>query len=151
MTIRKAQLSDIENLASLFDMYRVFYEMKSNIIESKQFLKTRIENQETQIFVAENSDNKLIGFVQLFPIFSSTRLKKMWLLNDLFVLESQRGKGISVLLIDECKKLSVETNACGLSLETAKSNTIGNNLYTKTDFILDIEHNYYFWNNNDGI
>jgi hypothetical protein len=30
-------------------------------------------------------------------------------------------------------------------LETAKSNTIGNNLYPRTSFFLDEDHNYYSW------
>ena len=87
----------------------------------------------------------MVGFVQLYPIFSSTRMKKLWLLNDLFVDENHRGKGISKQLIKQCKDLCNDTGACGLILETAKTNTTANNLYVKTDFILDENHNYYSW------
>ncbi len=52
----------------------------------------------------------------------------MWLLNDLFVNPNFRGKGISVALIDEAKKLSTNTGSCGMLLEKAKSNLIGNQL-----------------------
>ena len=74
-------------------------------------------------------------------------MNKLWLLNDLFVSEKFRGKGVSVLLIEEAKKLCKKTNACGLILETAKTNEIGNSLYPKTGFLLDLEHNYYSWEN----
>jgi hypothetical protein len=44
------------------------------------------------------------------------------------------------------KQLVQQTNACGLMPETAKSNDIGNQLYPKTGFALEEEHNYYYWN-----
>jgi len=147
MTIRKATIGDIEKLSKLFDDYRIFYKKESDLAGSKKFLLERIKNKESEIFVTENSKNELIGFVQLYPIFSSTRMKKLWLLNDLFVSENYRGQGVSVSLIDEAKKLCKDSNACGLVLETAKSNEVGNNLYPKTGFSLDAEHNYYSWDN----
>ena len=147
MTTRKATKSDIKNLSKLFDDYRIFYEKQSDLQSAENFLTERIQNQESEIFVTENDSNQIVGFVQLYPIFSSTRMQRLWLLNDLFVSQNYRGKGVSVQLIDEAKKLCIETNACGLVLETAKTNDIGNNLYPKTGFTLDTEHNYYSWDN----
>lgn len=148
MTTRKIKREDINELSILFDNYRVFYEKESDIKGSEIFLLERIRNNESEIFIAENDKKELVGFVQLYPIFSSTRMKKLWLLNDLFVDENYRGQGVSVLLIDEAKKLCKESYACGLILETAKSNVVGNKLYPKTGFSLDLEHNYYSWDNN---
>jgi len=153
ITTRKATIEDLENLNLLFDAYRIFYKKESDLESSKEFLRERIENNESEIFIATyydensdtNSETKLIGFVQLYPTFSSTRLKRFWVLNDLFVDENFRGKGISVLLIDEAKKLAIQTKSAGLSLETAKNNIEGNNLYPKTEFELDTEHNFYYW------
>ena len=147
MTTRKITIADIDKLSKVFDDYRIFYEKESDIKGAAEFLLERIRNKESEIFIAENDKNELIGFVQLYPIFSSTRMKKLWLLNDLFIAENYRGKGVSIWLIDEAKKLCKETNACGLILETAKSNKIGNSLYPKTGFSLDLEHNYYSWDN----
>ncbi len=85
----------------------------------------------------------MVGFVQLYPLFSSTRMEKLWLLNDLFVIPNFRGKGISVELINQAKQLVKQTGACGLMLETEKNNIIGNNLYLKTGFVLSEGSNYY--------
>ncbi|WP_317045234.1 GNAT family N-acetyltransferase [Formosa algae] len=79
-------------------------------------------------------------------MFSSTRMEKLWLLNDLFVNPDYRGLGVSVNLIEEAKKLVIHTKACGMFLETSKSNTVGNNLYPKTGFELNNDSNYYEWN-----
>lgn len=146
MTVRNAAVGDVEKLAVLFDAYRIFYEKESDLIEAKKFLFERIANKESWIIVATDNDD-LVGFVQLYPIFSSTRMKKLWLLNDLFVEEKNRGKGISKQLIEKCKDHCKVTGACGLLLETAKTNTTGNCLYIKTGFILDENHNYYSWDN----
>ncbi len=145
ITTRQAAVHDLDKLATLFDLYRVFYKKDSDKESVKEFLKDRIENNESVIFIAEDEDKTLSGFVQLYPLFSSTRMQRLWLLNDLYVLASSRGKGISVLLIDKAKEHCKLSKGCGLMLETAKSNVIGNQLYPRTSFELDTDHNYYFW------
>lgn len=143
-TIRKATIQDLDQLTELFDLYRIFYNKASDLTAGKEFLKERIINKESEIFISL-IDSKAVGFVQLYPYFSSTRMKKMWLLNDLFVHSQFRGKGISKELIEVSKKLCIETKACALNLETSKMNDIGNSLYPSTGFVLDIENNYYSW------
>jgi GNAT superfamily N-acetyltransferase len=143
--IKKATLIDLADLAILFNQYRIFYGKKTDLKQAQAFLKERLTNNDAEIFVCFDAENKMVGFVQLYPLFSSTRMKRLWLLNDLFVTENQRGKGFSIALIERAKELCVETNACGLMLETAKTNTVGNSLYPKTGFSLDEDHNYYSW------
>lgn len=143
--IRKATIEDISQLAVLFDAYRVFYEKASDIARATSFLSERIRNSESVIFVAEDEEKTICGFVQLYPLFSSTRMQRFWLLNDLFVAPAYRSRGISVALIDAAKELCRTSGSCGMMLETAKSNSIGNNLYPKTGFELDAAHNYYTW------
>ena len=147
MNYRKATPKDLNCLSALFDFYRKFYGKVTDLEGAKTFLKTRISNADSKIFVAEeNNASKLVGFVQLYPLFSSTRMKKFWLLNDLFVHPDFRGKGISIGLIEKAKELVLESNACGMYLETEKSNLIGNNLYPKTGFELNTSVNFYEWN-----
>ncbi len=145
-TIRKANITDIDKLTELFDLYRQFYGKPSDLEAGKLFLKERFNNNESEIFVATSNSN-IVGFVQLYPLFSSTRMKRLWLLNDLFVHPEARGKGFSVQLIEAAKQLCIDTNACQLTLETSKLNTIGNNLYPKAGFEIDSENNYYAWLN----
>ncbi len=148
ISIRKATTDDITVLTGLFDQYRVFYQKESDQAAAAVFLRERINNNESVIFVAEELANKkLVGFTQLYPLFSSGRMKKLWLLNDLFVEPEYRGRQISKLLIEAAKTISRETEACGLMLETAKTNTVGNNLYLTTGFQLEEHSNFYFWPN----
>ena len=146
MTYRKATSKDVEHLSELFNAYRMFYQKASAIQSAKTFLEDRISNKDSEIFVAQNTTNKLVGFLQLYPLFSSTRMKKLWLLNDLFVHPEFRGNGISIGLIQKAKDLVLESKACGMYLETEKSNLIGNHLYPKTGFELNTSVNFYEWN-----
>lgn len=143
---RKVTIEDLNQLSELFDQYRIFYHKDSDIPAAEQFLKERIENKDSEIFVAEK-DGKLVGFVQLYPLFSSTRIKRYWLLNDLFVNDNFRGKGFSKELIEEAKELAKSTNAAGILLETGKSNDIGNKLYPSCGFEIYDEVNFYEWTN----
>lgn len=143
---RKVEIKDIDQLAELFDQYRIFYHKDSDISAAKKFLTERIENKDSEIFVAEN-EGKLVGFVQLYPLFSSTRMKRYWLLNDLYVNENHRGKGFSKKLIEDSKELAKFTDAAGILLETGKSNDIGNQLYPSCGFEIYDEVNFYEWTN----
>ena len=144
MKIREAKISDIDNLSSLFNSYRMFYGKDSNIGVAKEFLESRIKLCDSKIYVSE-VDQCLTGFVQLYPIFSSTRVSKYWLLNDLFVDANERGKGYSKHLIKKAKNLVKDTSACGMMLETDKTNNIGNNLYPSQGFKMNIASNFYEW------
>lgn len=145
MNISKTKLSDLEELAKLFNGYRVFYEKRSDLERGKAFLKERIENNESVIYISRNEEGVATGFVQLYPLFSSTRLKRFWLLNDLYVDINFRGQGFSKALIERAKELCRETGACGMMLETAKDNHVGNQLYPATGWALDEDHNFYTW------
>ncbi|WP_341839730.1 GNAT family N-acetyltransferase [Chitinophaga caseinilytica] len=143
-SIRKASLEELDDAAALFDSYRVFYRQAPDLEKGKAFLKERLLNNESDIFLAY-ADGKAVGFVQLYKLFHYTKLQKQWLLSDLFVHPDYRGKGLSVALIDRSKQWSRETGACGLMLETEKTNDIGNNLYPRCGFEYDGQHNYYHW------
>ncbi len=146
MKIIQADTSHIDQVVDLFDAYRVWYRKESNKSSAKNFLLQRMKNGESIIYACEDEKGQLIGFTQLYPIFSSTRMKRMWLLNDLFVDPNFRGKGISKMLINQAKDLCKKTNACGVLLETEKTNDIGNKLYPAIGFELE-ENNFYYWNN----
>ena len=144
MEIRQATPLDVPLLAILFNGYRVFYGKQPDIGAAAQFINERLIRRESEIFVAVEGDT-IAGFMQLYPLFSSTRMKKLWMLNDLFVSEEYRGQGFSKALIEQAKELCRQTGACGFTLETAKDNVIGNLLYPKMGMQLSDGYNEYVW------
>lgn len=145
MITKKATPADLLQIANLFDRYRVWYGKPSDLEGGLRFLSERMEKEESVLFFVEDEQGNALGFTQLYPIFSSTRMKRMWLLNDLFVLADARGKGISKLLIKAAQDHCRATGGCAVTLETQKTNDIGNNLYPATGFVLNREQNFYEW------
>jgi len=78
MKIIKATLNELEIISCLFDLYRQFYKQQTNIDSAKKFLSERINNNESIIFLAFDKENKNtgIGFVQLYPSYSSVSIKR---------------------------------------------------------------------------
>ena len=129
VTIRQATTDDIEEIAKLFDAYRVFFEQGSDLSLAQEFLGDRLNNSESVIFCAYTSDERCVGFAQLYPSFSSVSAKRIWILNDLFVLESVRGMGIGTKLLSEIEAFGEESQAKGVLIETTVSNTGAQKLY----------------------
>ncbi len=130
VSIRKAGLRELEGLAVLFDAYRRFYGEASDVAAARRFLRRRLKGGESTVFLAYAGDT-LLGFTQLYPTFSSTRLKRLWILNDLFVVPAGRRRGVAAALIARARLLAADTGAEGLCLETAKTNRPAQRLYEK--------------------
>ena len=128
--MRQAGPGDVDAVAPLFDAYRQFYQQPSDPALSRAFIAERLARSESVIFLAER-DGQAVGFVQLYPLFSSTagRPRRLWLLNDLFVSPSARGGGVARALMDRARRLGEETGAAGLELATARTNTPAQRLY----------------------
>ncbi|MFE4810143.1 GNAT family N-acetyltransferase [Peribacillus simplex] len=143
MSIQKATLHELESLTELFDLYRVFYEQASDPGRGREFLRERLTNGESVVFMAYDEGNP-IGFVQLYPSFSSVSMMRSWVLNDLFVKESARKKGFGEELLNAAITFARETGAKGVSLETGKDNVNAQKLYEKIGFVRESNHFYYF-------
>lgn len=128
--IKKATVEHIKIMAPLFDAYRIFYNQPSDENAAAVFLQQRLSNNESVIFIAFVNDIAA-GFCQLFPIFSSVGLKRTWLLNDLYVNENARGKGIAAALLQQAKEFGIETNARWLLLQTSANNFTAQSVYEK--------------------
>lgn len=144
MIIKKAQLADLPDLVPLFDGYRMFYRQTSNFVGAREFLRERIKNDESQIFMVYIEENA-VAFVQFYPLFSSVSMEPMLLLNDLYVEENYRGQGIGRALIDKGKAICRENNLKGLALQTEVDNP-AQKLYEAVGFIKDPDL-HYFWKN----
>lgn len=144
MLIRSATLTDLHAVVDLFEQYRIFYRKAPDRERATAFIQERLTQGDSVIYVADQ-DGELVGFTQLYPMFSSTRMQRQWLLNDLFVAPAQRGNGYGLALIDRAKQLASDTAAAGLILETELTNDIGNQLYPRAGFTLNTSTHFYFW------
>jgi GNAT superfamily N-acetyltransferase len=117
--VRRACVEDIARIAPLFDAYRGFYGQPSDPAGGDAFLRERLARGESALLLAER-DGDPIGFVQLYPLFSSVRAARLWLLNDLFVADHARRQGVARALLDAAARFASERGAAGLMLETGR-------------------------------
>ncbi|QDE30934.1 GNAT family N-acetyltransferase [Shewanella polaris] len=84
MQIRLASSIDLESLSLLFDQYRQQLHQPSDYPACHAFLKSRLAENDSMIFVSIRED-EMVGFIQLYPSFSSLCLAPVWYLEDVFV------------------------------------------------------------------
>jgi len=134
---------DIPRLAVLFDAYRVFYEQTSDLSSAILFLKERMAKSESVLFLALE-DNEPVGFTQLYTTFSSVSMQPFYILNDLYVSQSQRSKGIGEALLNRAKEHCLTMKYKGLALETDIENP-AQKLYERLGWKKDQQYFHYFW------
>jgi GNAT superfamily N-acetyltransferase len=142
MEIVLARPEHFEEVVVLFDQYRVFYNQSSDLESARKFLQERFQSNDSKIFIA-CKDNCGIGFTQLYPSFSSVSMKRIWILNDLFVEESHRNQGVAKLLLGAAENYARETGAVRIILATQISNVAAQALYESFGYSKDQEFHHY--------
>lgn len=131
--IIRATIDDLELLVPLFDGYRQFYKQETNLEGARNFLKAHFEENTSVVFLAlcidEQGQRQACGFTQLYPSFSSVSMKRLWILNDLFVSPTARRTGTGTALLERARQFAIETHAKGLSLTTAVDNYTAQSVY----------------------
>ncbi|BDI19032.1 N-acetyltransferase [Nostoc cf. commune SO-36] len=142
MEVFLANINHLESISVLFNRYRIFYNQASNLEATKEFLKERFNNKESVVFAA-NDNGELVGFTQLYPSFSSVSMKRVWILNDLYVEESHRRRGIAKLLMSVAEEYAKESGAVRVILATQISNITAQKLYEARGYVQDEEFYHY--------
>lgn len=142
ITVRQAILADVDIIAPLFDRYRQFYRQAPDLTLAQAFVRERLASLESIIFLAENDSGQAIGFAQLYPSFSSVSAARIWILNDLFVSESARGRGTGKALLDAAKAHAQASGALRLDLSTAHDNP-AQKLYESHGYVRDTGFYHY--------
>jgi ribosomal protein S18 acetylase RimI-like enzyme len=128
IAVRKAALSDLDTLAPLFDQYRQFQGQAGDLAAAREFLGARLERAESIVFLA-HAGEQAAGFAQLYPSFSSVSLKRVFILNDLFVAAAARRKGVATGLLAALEHGAWQLGAGRITLNVARSNAAAQALY----------------------
>ena len=131
-----ADSARVLEIAELFDEYRIFYQQESDIEGARVFLNARFKNKDSVIYTA-NDDSRLAGFAQLYPSHSSVSMKRVWILNDLFVREPYRRKNVGRQLMQAAKNHAEATDAVRLSIATQTFNIPAQRLYESMGYVKD--------------
>jgi ribosomal protein S18 acetylase RimI-like enzyme len=126
--VRRANAADIDAIAPLFDAYRQFYGQAPDAQRARDWVSERMQRQEAVVLLAEH-DGLARGFTLLYPMFSSVRTARLWVLNDLFVAPDARRNGIARALLDAAADFARSDGAAAIMLETGRDNAPARALY----------------------
>lgn len=142
LVLSEAHLPDLEDAALLFDGYRQFYHYPSDIEACRAYLRERLAHAESRVFLVRRA-GRAVGFMQLYPSFSSLSLRRVWILYDLFVAVEARQRGVATLLLQRAHALARETGASEVNLATALENRTAQRAYERLGWVRDEEFCYY--------
>ena len=143
IVITRATKEHYKDVGALFDLYRQFYKYKTNLKASTKYIKDRINQNESFIFICFYKKEPA-GFVQLYETFDSLNINKKLILYDLYVDKKYRKNGIGRKLMNEAKKLAKFKKIQNIELSTAKNNKKAQSLYESLDYKRDKEYYNYF-------
>jgi ribosomal protein S18 acetylase RimI-like enzyme len=149
LRITRAGAEQMDWIAPLFEAYRHFYHRPPDPGGTRAFLTERLKREESVMFLAlvqTGNSSTAVGFVHLYPTFSSLSLKPQWILSDLYVAEEARKHGVGAALMNRAKEMAKATGADGLLLETAADNFTAQKLYESLGYKRDTEFYRYFLN-----
>ncbi|MGB8634309.1 MAG: GNAT family N-acetyltransferase [Rhodanobacteraceae bacterium] len=128
--IRQAGRDDLDIVVPLFDAYRRFYRQAPDAAAARAYLLERLQHEEAVILLAE-SEGTAVGFTLLYPGFSSVRMARAHVLNDLYVVPEARRKGIGLALLEAAAAFARSCGSMRISLETAHDNQPAQALYRR--------------------
>ena len=134
--VRRATAADVDRIAPFFDAYRQFYGLAPDLRLARRFLAGRLSRSESVVLVAQ-AEGDVLGFVQMYPSFSSLRAARICVLYDLFVDPPSRRKGVARRLMQAAADEARRAGAVSLVLSTAKANAPAQRLYESLGWVRD--------------
>ena len=136
MNIQLASTNDIQTILRLMPIYYEFDHLEFDETKARTALQEFLSDSTLgRFWLLESEVNKeAIGYIALTFGYSFEYGGKVAMIDELFVLESQRGKGFGSQAIQyaqqECKKLGLKA----MRLEVTKTNLDVIRLYEKLGF-----------------
>ncbi len=129
LDIKRATLTDLDEVSRLFDLYRQFYKQPADLDKARRYIEARITNNESIIYLATDEEGNGLGFTQLYATFCSVAAAPIWILYDLYVDVGVRKGGVGTALMNRARKLAEETGAVRIQLEAAVDNLTAQSVY----------------------
>ena len=125
--------AEFERLLPLIAAYQRFYEVADVDEErNRSFFRRFLAPSEDGLLLGARTDGELVGYACLYWHFSSLQARESVLMNDLFVSEAARGRGVGRALIEASATVARERGAAHLEWATAPGNARAQALYDST-------------------
>ena len=142
--IRAAASYDLPALGRLFDEYRQFYKLPTELERATEYIRARLAAGDSVVLVAADESEQLLGFTQLYPTWCSLLAGPVYVLYDLYVSPRARRRGIARALLEAAAARARRDGKLRMTLSTAKTNVNAQALYESLGWERDNE--FYVYN-----
>jgi ribosomal protein S18 acetylase RimI-like enzyme len=104
---------------------------------ARDFIRDRLQNNESVVLLASNEAQTVVGFCQLYPTFCSVEAKPIYSLYDLFISPEARRTGAGKVLLQAAEKLAAVSGRARMDLTTAKTNKPAQAAYESLGWVRD--------------
>jgi GNAT superfamily N-acetyltransferase len=133
LEIAPVTAGEFELLLPLIAAYQRFYEVDDIDEErNRAFFRRFLAPSEDGVLLGARDGGGLAGYACLYWHFSSLAAAESVLMNDLFVSEAARGRGVGRALIEAGATVARERGAAHLEWATAPDNLTAQRLYDST-------------------
>lgn len=124
---------ELEVLLPLIAAYQRFYEAEEiDETRNRSFFRRFLAPSDDGLLIGARSEGRLVGYACLYWHFSSLEAKETVLMNDLYVEEDCRGRGVGRALIEASAEVARERGVAYLEWATAPDNETAQRLYDRT-------------------
>jgi GNAT superfamily N-acetyltransferase len=124
---------EFDELLPLIAAYQRFYEVEEIDEErNRAFFRRFLAPSEDGLLLGARGERQLFGYACLYWHFSSLEATECVLLNDLYVVESARGRGVGRALIEATAEIARERGVPFVEWSTAPDNHNAQRLYDST-------------------
>ena len=125
--------AEFEQLLPLIAAYQRFYEVEDiDDDRNRPFFRRFLAPSEDGLLLGARHEGRLVGYACLYWHFSSLEAVETLLMNDLYVVEEGRGKGVGRALIEATAEVARERGVPFVEWSTAPDNHTAQRLYDAT-------------------
>ena len=122
---------NVEEVLPLIRKYQEFYQIQNidDEVNRAFFSQFSKDSNEGCLFLYRDTNGKAVAFATVYFSFVSSIPAKVGVMNDLYTMPEQRGKGIGKQLINHCLQFALKKGAARLQWLTAEDNHTAQKLY----------------------
>jgi GNAT superfamily N-acetyltransferase len=131
--IRRAEVADLDELLALMRAYCDFYAVSPTDADLLALARALIDDPEHEgvQLLALQPGGRVAGFATLYWSWSTADASRIGVMNDLFVAEAERGRGVAERLIEACRAECAKRGAHRLTWQTAPDNLRAQAVYDR--------------------
>ena len=144
LSIREALYGDLSKLGKLFDEYRQFYNLPTDVVRATEYMEARLAAHDSVLLIADDGSAQALGFTQLYPTWCSLLAGPVYVLYDLYVPRQARRRGVGRALLLAAADRARQDGKLRMTLSTARTNIPAQALYEDLGWERDSE--FYVYN-----